>query len=374
MAEGSEVNEMHIQNLANLCRICGNRLKKLKETYQTTYSCKDHREFLEKNFQINIEKDDPTIHPPRFCNLCYRTHTRERFYWEIHTDENCSTCGKEQKAKKGGRPKKSKRGGGKHAPKQPEDTNLNSCSQTIKAALKAKILLLKDFTTAVRHPSFSENFELAETKKDEFFCPICKDVLEVPIETSCSHYSCADCLIRLLEHSDSAPFCPMCKTDLTSEEDLRRAPRVFLQLIYQQAVRCKACKRELQYQHCLNHVCDAPEMVDRVNPTQPGPAQNPQPVAPAPQRTLEAAFAEIQQGTLSKDVARLSTAAVKLLMKDSSDGDTARLTGPGKVWSVHVMLFWLSPFWPRACSQIMSHCNQIFPLSLSQFYFYDKGH
>ena len=125
MAEGSEVNEMHIQNLANLCRVCGNRLKKLKETYQTTYSCKDHREFLEKNFQINIEKDDPIIHPPRFCNLCYHTHKRERFYWEIHTDENCSTCGKEEKAKNGGRPKKLKRGGGKHAPKQPGDTNLN---------------------------------------------------------------------------------------------------------------------------------------------------------------------------------------------------------------------------------------------------------
>ena len=72
-------------------------------------------------------------------------------------------------------------------------------------------------------------------------------------------------------------------------------------------------------------------MTDRVNPTQPAPAPNPQPVAPAPQRTLEDAFAEIQQGTLSKDVARLSTAAVKLLMKDSSDGGTARLTGPGKV-------------------------------------------
>ena len=111
-------------------------------------------------------------------------------------------------------------------PKQPEDMNLNSCSQTIKAALKAKILLLKDSTTAARHPSFSENFELAEAKKDEFFCPICKDVLEVPFETFCSHYSCADCLIQLLEHSDSAPFCPMCNTDLLSEEDLRRAPSV----------------------------------------------------------------------------------------------------------------------------------------------------
>lgn len=267
MAEGSEVNEEHMKNLANLCRICGNRLKKLKETYQTTYSCKDHREFLEENFQINTEKDDPAIHPPRFCNLCYRTHTRERFYWEIHVDENCSTCGKEDKAKKGGRPKKSKRGGGKHTPKQSENIN-KSTSQTIKTlktVLKAKIMTLKDSTTAVRHPLFSEKFEFTEKKKDEFFCPICKEVLEMPIETVCSHYSCADCLSQALELSDGPPFCPICKTHLTCETDLRKAPRVFVQLVYQHGVRCKACKRELQYQHCLNHVCNALEVV--ANPT-----------------------------------------------------------------------------------------------------------
>lgn len=64
MAEGSEVNKVHVRNLANLCRICGNRLKKLKEIYQTTNSCKDYREFLEKNFQISTEKDEPAIHLP----------------------------------------------------------------------------------------------------------------------------------------------------------------------------------------------------------------------------------------------------------------------------------------------------------------------
>lgn len=108
---------------------------------------------------------------------------------------------------------------------------------------------------------------------------------------------------------------------LTCETDLRKAPRVFVQLIDQQGVRCKACKR--------SHVCDAPHVVV-LNPTQPAQPQNPQPVAPAPQRTLEDTLAELQHGKLSKDVARLSTAAVKLLMKESTDG-TARLAGPGKV-------------------------------------------
>lgn len=77
MAEGSKVNEVHIKHLANLCRICGNRLKKLKEIYQTTYSCKDHRDFLEKKFHINTEKDDPSIHPPRFV-ICAIALTQGR--------------------------------------------------------------------------------------------------------------------------------------------------------------------------------------------------------------------------------------------------------------------------------------------------------
>ena len=145
MEEGNEVTEIHIQNLANLCRICGNRLKKLKQTYQTTYNCKDYRECLEKNFQINPENDNPAIHSPRFCNSCFATHTREHVYWEIHTDENCSTCSREEKARKGGRPKKSKRGGGKHIPKTLDDTrNTTSSTKTIQTVLKEKVITLNN--------------------------------------------------------------------------------------------------------------------------------------------------------------------------------------------------------------------------------------
>ena len=66
-----------------------------------------------------------------------------------------------------------------------------------------------------------------EKRKDDFFCPICKDVLGIPIETLCSHY-------------------PMCKLHLTSESDLTCAPRVFIQLLCQLDVRCKRCNQELQ--------------------------------------------------------------------------------------------------------------------------------
>lgn len=187
-------------------------------------------------------------------------------------------------------------------PKQSEEIHSTS-TQTIKTALKDKITSLKDPTAVVRHPTFSDNFELTETKKDEFFCPISKDVLEMPIETACSHYSCADCLTQVLELSDGPPFCPICKTNLTCEMNLRKAPRVFIQLLYQQSVHCKTCKRELQYQQCYNHVSDAPAQPEvAVISTQPAPPQNHQPIAPASQCTIEDAFAELQQGKLSKDV------------------------------------------------------------------------
>ena len=77
--------------------------------------------------------------------------------------------------------------------------------------------------------------------------------------------------------------------------------------------------QEPQNENSLNHACDATPPA--VNPaparTQVAPPQNRQPAAPASQRTLEDAFTELRQGRLSQDGARLSTVAVKLLMKES---------------------------------------------------------
>ena len=119
-----------------------------------------------ENFQINTKKDDPAIHPPQSCNLRLIAHKRKRVYWEIHTDDgNCSTCAREEKAKKGGRPRKSKRGGGKYVPKNSDDMPTNRKSTaTIKTVLKEKIVTLRDSSAATRHPQFTENFEPIKKK------------------------------------------------------------------------------------------------------------------------------------------------------------------------------------------------------------------
>ena len=316
MAEGSEVNEHHVQILANLCRICGNRLKKLKETYQTSYECEEFSEFLAKNFQIDVNKDNPAIHPPRFCHTCYRSHLRERMFWEIHTDENCSTCEKDQKIKKGGRPKKPKKGG-KRVGKLTVVSE--SSSGPIRTLLQAKIRSLKSSLTAVRHPEFSERFALVESEKRDFVCPICKEMLDMPIETPCTHFFCADCLLQALEKSDSEPSCPVCQTLLTGEDDLFYN-KAYVRLIENQPVCCKKCKKKLEYHLCVSHKCD----------NDPAP-QRPATPEPIPVRTLSEALAELKQGKVADDVARLTYSGVKALMAVSDDGSIARLKGPGKV-------------------------------------------
>lgn len=66
-------------------------------------------------------------------------------------------------------------------------------------------------------------------------------------------------------------------------------------------------------------MCDATPRAVNPTPTQVAPPQNLQLAAPAPRCTLEDAFTELLQGRLSQDVARLSIATVKLLMKESDD-------------------------------------------------------
>ena len=59
----------------------------------------------------------------------------------------------------------------------------------------------------------AERFEFVESVRPDFYCPICKELLSVPIETSCEHYFCAECLKGVFESCDVAS-CPLCKAQL----------------------------------------------------------------------------------------------------------------------------------------------------------------
>lgn len=110
-------------------------------------------------------------------------------------------------------------------PERLDDTHedASSSTKTIKTVLKGKVTALRKSTSSIWHPQFLNNFEFINKRKDEFFCPICKDVLDIPIKTVCSHYSCADCLFQVIEFADGPPSCSMCNVHLTYELDIRCA-------------------------------------------------------------------------------------------------------------------------------------------------------
>ena len=59
---------------------------------------------------------------------------------------------------------------------------------------------------------FGENFNLVTEVLREYFCPVCLDILDKPIETNCEHYFCSEYIKKVVTISSSFS-CPMCKED-----------------------------------------------------------------------------------------------------------------------------------------------------------------
>lgn len=79
------MSDFHNECLESLCHICGNKLKKSKDhQWKSSYKVEDHREMLRERFDLETEKDDPLVHPLRFCNACYlsTSKTHSCVVWE----------------------------------------------------------------------------------------------------------------------------------------------------------------------------------------------------------------------------------------------------------------------------------------------------
>ena len=209
MATAYPSKEEHNEMLRKLCRICAGFLKKFNDIYDKSHSCDEKREFLTQNFQLNVSNDDPEIHPTRFCNLCYLSPTRVDgpVFRHIHTDLDCVTCSFVEKKQKGGRPKKLKRGkkaggsktteGTTGAKELPRETVLN---------ITRKIEEIESAST-VSHRLQNPKYKFSEQVKEDFYCPICKDVLFQPVETFYEHYFCGGCFKQAMLSSGIPPPC-----------------------------------------------------------------------------------------------------------------------------------------------------------------------
>ena len=99
-----------------------------------------------------------------------------------------------------------------------------------------------------------EKFAFSQEVKEDFYFPICKDILYKPLETFCEHYFCGECFKQALGTSGFPLDCPVCRTELNSVEHIKRPSRLVLRLIAELKVKCNDCGFESSYEDHSTHI------------------------------------------------------------------------------------------------------------------------
>ena len=155
-----------------------------------------------------MEKDLEEIDPQYFCHSCYAhpdQKTLVKATWLTHYDDNCRVYSREEEIKKGGQPKKPKRG-------RKANSRPSSSTQETKDAnetLQHNENLIKDLPSLC-FKEFPIHFPFTENMKLDLVCPVCLQVLDKPVETTCQHYFCVECLKGLI-NSGQRGTCAVCK-------------------------------------------------------------------------------------------------------------------------------------------------------------------
>ena len=308
----------HQKKLEDLCRVCGQKLQKSKGTVSSKFECQKWKDFLAENFQIFVEKDLEEIHPQYFCHACYAHPDRRNVVpaiWITHYDDNCSVCTRTREIKKGGRPKKVRRG------RKPDLAGPSKALLNPPQDLQDLDTLTKDMPS-LRSDNFSERFSFPEDLRKDLLCPVCIQILEKPVETTCQHHFCVECMKGVID-SGQRGSCPVCKENIGL---LTKPTRLVLKLIAEQKVICNNCGNSVEYEHSAKHVC-GDTTAQEIATTSQQPV-----VAPQPAQGLQQILKDVQAGQFSSEVEKICTAYVKKKLKESEDGKTVLFKTGGKVF------------------------------------------
>ena len=294
------MSDEHTKHLVELCRICWEKLSKSKSfKAETSYLCSSNVQFMQDNFGISVETDVSNVHPPRFCKKCHLSPSRSLVFWEPHQEEECKTFNLATVVKKGGRPSK-----------------LDFCKL---------VDSLVENVPSNRVEAFGEKFNFAGEVPREYFCLVCLDILNQPVETDCQHYFCSDFIEGVV--TTSCLTCPLSKADSLSS--IRVFTRMVLNFIKYLPVTCKTCGKNARYEDCGDHesATDNPKPrapTARVVQAKPVPE-----ILPA--KAVQELEQEILEGKLTPEAERLGTLFVKAKLGSSTDGKTVTVKTGGKV-------------------------------------------
>ena len=243
----------HTEAVLKLCRVCGENISR----FRVSYSCLDKKEDLNRAFSINIDEDRDDIHPRRFCDGCYAVIKRkikatednrpylesiQPFQWSEHDGIDCATCNKLNTVKKGGRPKKQRKNRGKPIE--------NSCHDIIK------------FTLDIAPPTFYDskaNFQLnippsSNIQHSDLHCCTCFNVLNSPVQLSCSSFICSSCLTKWIELSQSNK-CPVCYCHSLTTSEIKNLQPIHFRLLQDTIVKCTDCAQSVKLSDMKSHNC-----------------------------------------------------------------------------------------------------------------------
>ena len=204
----------HNRALGNLCRVCGKLV--MPKSAKVKHLCSGYTSQLMKVFSVDIQRDDPDVHPTHFCHPCqlvihkcltvgkeYRHKTTSFGDWCEHIEGSCSVCDHYTRLLQGGRPHKRVCTG------RPPAVSARYCSEYVREIAPGPS----------QYPPFticdSDEHQVLDPSK--LLCPICCDFLCAPVElVTCGSIVCAQCCCTWLKHCNRLS-CPSCYSSHISD-------------------------------------------------------------------------------------------------------------------------------------------------------------
>ncbi len=223
----------HIENLANHCRICGIAFPR---------KCKDKKgkndivDLVMTCYNVDISGEDEQVYPEHICFKClsrmrriaaakgtkYINPSVALFEWQPHTS-NCEVCKHFYQSTKGGRPKKGRKNRGRPLGE--------STSETVASVRAVAGVSLVSAAVDLSRISASQ------VDYSHLVCPLCKQVVNGPLQLGCERFVCAECIVQLLHSHGPHTCCPSCDAPVTSEHFMR-CPDVVTDLFGNLRVKC----------------------------------------------------------------------------------------------------------------------------------------
>lgn len=301
--------DSHLEFLKKSCRVCGHYYgEKHKEQF---YECSNLIIEIYLVFGVDISDDKRDIHPSTLCHNCYAKclkSQKNQFYktatvpirWKEHGDDNCEICELFEKKRRGGRKRKLAKGRGRpqqghsKAPRSdPSSHPVQIPPDVIPAPISEEMPAILRFH---RPP-------------EDLVCPICKEVLEQPLQSSCQHLFCFKCVDAWVTHAGNSVKCPTCQEPWSSAT-FCKVPRVILNILSALLVACSSCKQLVQLDRLQLHEKRCNEYVSDLLP-----------------KTLAEVLDTALDVPLTTEEERLTTHLVKRKLSTSTNSEVLLRTG-----------------------------------------------